>query len=133
MQTHTKPTQPRKNTVRTAPHQSSPPAYTSSSAMSPEQMLSLQAQVGNQAVMEMTNSKATALPDHKTIMDRFSRHSNDDVQAYNPSSKPAELQAEAYTQGTDIHLGAREEEHLPHEAAHVVQQKQGRVQPTVQL
>jgi hypothetical protein len=29
-----------------------------------------------------------------------------------------------------MHLGPGQEKHLPHEAWHVVQQKQGRVQPT---
>ncbi len=33
----------------------------------------------------------------------------------------------------DIHLGAGQEKHLPHEAWHVVQQKQGRVKPTMQM
>ncbi|MEM7041075.1 MAG: DUF4157 domain-containing protein [Bacteroidota bacterium] len=36
-------------------------------------------------------------------------------------------QAHAYDQGTDIHIGPGQEKHLPHEAWHVVQQKQGRV------
>jgi hypothetical protein len=35
--------------------------------------------------------------------------------------------------GTDIHLGPGQEKHLPHEAWHVVQQKQGRVKPTIQM
>ena len=55
-----------------------------------------------------------------------------DVRVHRNSSKPAFLQALAYTQGTDIHVGPGQERHLPHEAWHVVQQKQGRVQPTVQ-
>jgi len=46
------------------------------------------------------------------------------------SDKPAQLQAHAYAQGTDIHLASGQEKHLPHEAWHVVQQKQGRVKPT---
>src|SRR6185503_18138058 len=46
---------------------------------------------------------------------------------------PARLGAFAYTQGSDIHLGPGQERHLPHEAWHVVQQKQGRVAPTRQL
>ncbi len=54
----------------------------------------------------------------------------DDVQVYYHSSKPAKLQALAYTQGTAIHVGPGQEHHLPHEAWHVVQQMQGRVQPT---
>ncbi|HAP61901.1 MAG TPA: hypothetical protein DCR93_21180, partial [Cytophagales bacterium] len=34
--------------------------------------------------------------------------------------------------GTDIHLAPGQQKHLPHEAWHVVQQKQGRVKPTLQ-
>lgn len=48
------------------------------------------------------------------------------------SSRPAQLQALAYAQGSDIHLGPGQERHLPHEAWHGVQQAQGRVQPTLQ-
>ncbi|NEQ83619.1 MAG: DUF4157 domain-containing protein, partial [Moorea sp. SIO2I5] len=40
---------------------------------------------------------------------------------------PAQLQAMAYAQGTEIHVGPGQEKHLAHEAWHVVQQKQGRV------
>jgi hypothetical protein len=54
------------------------------------------------------------------------------VRVYYGSSKPAQLQALAYTQGTDIHVGSGQEQHLAHEAWHVVQQKQGRVPPTLQ-
>jgi hypothetical protein len=57
----------------------------------------------------------------------------DDVRVHYNSPKPAQLQALAYTQGTDIHVAPGQEKHLPHEAWHVVQQKQGRVQPTMQL
>ena len=34
---------------------------------------------------------------------------------------------------SNIHLASGQEKHLPHEAWHVVQQKQGRVKPTLQL
>jgi len=47
--------------------------------------------------------------------------------------KQHKLNAYAYAQGTDIHLASGQEKHLPHEAWHVVQQKQGRVQPTMQM
>jgi Domain of unknown function (DUF4157) len=56
-----------------------------------------------------------------------------DVRVHYNSSKPAQLQAHAYAQGTDIHLAPGQEKHLPHEAWHVVQQKQDRVKPTLQL
>lgn len=54
------------------------------------------------------------------------------VRVHRNSGKPAALQAHAYAQGQDIHLGPGQERHLPHEAWHVVQQAQGRVRPTVQ-
>ena len=46
------------------------------------------------------------------------------------NESPNESEAHAYAQGTDIHIGPGQEKHLPHEAWHVVQQKQGRVKPT---
>lgn len=55
------------------------------------------------------------------------------VKVHYNSQKPAQLQAHAYAQGNSIHLGPGQEKHLPHEAWHVVQQKQGRVQPTMQM
>jgi len=76
----------------------------------------------------------TGLPDNlKSGIENLSGYSMDDVKVHYNSSKPAQLQAHAYAQGTDIHLAPGQEKHLPHEAWHVVQQKQGRVQPTRQL
>lgn len=56
-----------------------------------------------------------------------------DVRVHRNSDKPAQLNALAYAQGNEIHLGPGQEQHLPHEAWHVVQQRQGRVQPTMQM
>lgn len=53
-----------------------------------------------------------------------------DVTVHYGSSKPAQFQALAYTFGSEIHLAAGQERHLPHEAWHVVQQRQRRVAPT---
>jgi hypothetical protein len=76
----------------------------------------------------------TGLPDNlKTGIENLSGYSMDEVKVYRNSDKPAQLQAHAYAQGTDIHLGPGHEKHLPHEAWHVVQQKQGRVKPTIQM
>lgn len=76
----------------------------------------------------------TGLPDNlKTGMENLSGMSLDDVKVNRNSDKPAQLQAHAYAQGTDIHLGPGQEKHLPHEAWHVVQQKQGKVKPTMQM
>ena len=68
----------------------------------------------------------TGLPDNlKTGMENLSGMSLGDVKVHRNSDKPAQLKAHAYAQGTDIHLGPGQEKHLPHEAWHVVQQKQG--------
>lgn len=69
----------------------------------------------------------------KSGIENLSGISMDDVKVHRNSDKPAQLNAHTYAQGTDIHLGAGQEKHLPHEAWHVVQQKQGRVLPTKQL
>ncbi|NKI96523.1 DUF4157 domain-containing protein [Rhizobacter sp. SG703] len=55
------------------------------------------------------------------------------VQVHRNSSQPAQLNALAYAQGNDIHLAPGQDHHLPHEAWHVVQQRQGRVEPTMQM
>src|SRR5690349_4729044 len=76
----------------------------------------------------------TGLPDNlKAGIESLSGLSLDDVKVHYGSDKPAQLQAQAYTQGTQIHVAPGKEEHLAHEAWHVVQQKQGRVRPTMQL
>jgi hypothetical protein len=76
----------------------------------------------------------TGLPDDlKAGVESLSGFSMDDVRVHYNSSKPDELQALAYTQGTEIHVGPGQEKHLTHEAWHVVQQMQGRVKPTMQL
>ncbi|WP_340064198.1 eCIS core domain-containing protein [Ascidiimonas aurantiaca] len=76
----------------------------------------------------------TGLPDTlKTGIENLSGLSMDNVKVHYNSSVPAQLQAHAFAQGTQIHLGTGQEKHLPHEAWHVVQQKQGRVRPTRQM
>ena len=76
----------------------------------------------------------TNLPgDLKSGVENLSGMSMNGVQVHYNSPKPAQLQALAYTQGKDIHVGPGQEQHLPHEAWHVVQQAQGRVQPTRQM
>ncbi len=76
----------------------------------------------------------TGLPDNlKSGMENLSGHSLDDVKVHYNSAKPAQLNAHAFAQGTNIHLASGQEKHLPHEAWHVVQQKQGRVQPTTSV
>jgi hypothetical protein len=85
-----------------------------------------------QAIQNAENSTGLS-DDLKSGIENLSGYSMDDVKVHYNSSKPAQLQAHAYAQGTDIHLGPGQEKHLPHEAWHVVQQKQGRVKATLQL
>ena len=76
----------------------------------------------------------SGLPDNlKSGVESLSGLSMDDVKVHYNSDKPAQLNAHAYAQGTDIHLASGQEKHLPHEAWHVVQQKQGRVQHTMMM
>jgi hypothetical protein len=76
----------------------------------------------------------TGLPDQlKTGIENLSGQSMDDVKVHYQSGRPAQLQAHAFAQGNQIHLAPGQEKHLPHEAWHVAQQKQGRVKPTTQL
>jgi len=83
-------------------------------------------------VQRKTNN--TGLPDNlKLGIENLSGHSMDDVKVHYNSNKPAQLNAHAYAQGSNIHLASGQEKHLPHEAWHVVQQKQGRVKPTLQM
>lgn len=76
----------------------------------------------------------TGLPGNlKSGIENLSGLSMDDVRVHFNSAQPAQLQAHAFAQGTDIHIAPGQEKHLPHEAWHVVQQKQGRVKPTIQM
>lgn len=60
-------------------------------------------------------------------------HDLSDVNVHHNSDKPAQVGALAYAQGNDIHLGAGQEQHLAHEAAHIVQQREGRVQANTEV
>ena len=83
---------------------------------------------------EPVGGNCTGLPDRlKAGIESLSGFSMDDVRVHYGSARPAQLQAHAFTQGTDIHVASGQERHLAHEAWHVVQQKQGRVRTTCQL
>ncbi|MGK7955398.1 MAG: DUF4157 domain-containing protein, partial [Crocosphaera sp.] len=83
---------------------------------------------------EKKQEQIRSLPHHlKTKLEALSGFPMDDVRVHYNSSLPAQIGALAYTQGTEIHIAPGQEKHLPHEAWHVVQQKQGRVQPTLKM
>ena len=93
---------------------------------------SIQQKAGGPASPQTVNK--TGLPDNlKSGIENLSGYSMDDVKVHYNSDKPAQLNAHAYAQGTDIHMAPGQERHLPHEAWHVVQQKQGKVKPTMQM
>jgi Domain of unknown function (DUF4157) len=84
------------------------------------------------SIQKKTNP--AGLPDAlKSGIENLSGQSMDDVKVHYNAAKPAGINANAYAQGTDIHIAPGQEKHLPHEAWHVVQQKKGRVNPTKQL
>ncbi|NOU50559.1 DUF4157 domain-containing protein [Pseudoalteromonas sp. JBTF-M23] len=76
----------------------------------------------------------TGLPDKvKNGIEGLSGMDMSDVKVHYNSSKPATVQAHAYTQGSNIYVAPGQQQHVAHEAWHVVQQKQGRVKPTTSI
>lgn len=102
--------------------------------MDEEELLQGKFQSADQPVSQLQEKpNKTGLPDNlKSGVESLSGLSMDDVKVHYNSEKPAQLNALAYAQGTDIHVGPGQSQHLPHEAWHVAQQKQGRVQPTIE-
>lgn len=88
-----------------------------------------------------TTGKSAALPDNRTGlpaqlkagMESVSGMDLSHVRVHYNSAKPAQLNAHAFAQGNNIHLGPGQEKHLPHELGHVVQQAKGQVKPTTQF
>lgn len=73
-----------------------------------------------------TKQNRTGIPMQlKQRMEEQSGFSFDDVQVHYYSDRPAKLDALAYTQGNQVYIGPGQEQHLPHELGHVVQQKMG--------
>lgn len=86
------------------------------------------------AAVVQQKPNSTGLPDKlKSGMESHAGMNLDHVQVHYNSSKPAKVQAHAFAQGSQIHLGPGQEHHLPHELGHVVQQAQGRVKPTTKV
>ena len=84
--------------------------------------------------VEAAPPNRTGLPDGlKAGVESLSGLSMDHVRVHYNSAQPAQLNALAYARGGDIYLAPGQEQHLPHEAWHVVQQAQGRVRPTMQM
>lgn len=99
-----------------------------------EEELQMKAEVASAQLPseDVPQKNSTGLPDDlKAGIENLSGVSLDNVNVHYNSAKPAQLQALAYTQDTDIHVGPGQEKHVPHEAWHVVQQRRGRVKPTL--
>lgn len=76
----------------------------------------------------------TGLPNNlKSGIERISGYSMDDVKVHYNSDKPIQMKAFAFAQGNSIHIAPGQDHYLAHEAWHVVQQKQGRVIPSIQM
>ncbi len=97
--------------------------------------LPVQTQIKKQETnQEKTSTSKSRLPQVlRNMLEKLSGVSLSDVKVHKNSDKPEQVGALAYTQGNEIHIAPGQEEHLPHEGWHAVQQKQGRVQPTLQM
>ena len=120
----------------TARKKDAPAAASVLDASSQSESLQRKADMANNAAQreEAPRPNNTGMPDNlKAGIESLSGFSMDDVRVHYNSSKPATVQALAYTQGTDIHVAPGQEKHLPHEAWHVAQQMAGRVSPTTNI
>lgn len=90
-------------------------------------------QKGAPQPFQHSSQNKNGLPEQlKLGIESLSGINMDAVRVHYNSSKPAEVQALAYASGNDIYLGPGQSAHLPHEAWHIVQQKQGRVKANSQ-
>lgn len=93
-------------------------------------------------VTQRQEENQTGIPDDvKQRMESSFGTDFSSVRVHSDSSKAPEVGALAYTQGTDIHFAPGQfkpetssgQQLLGHELAHVVQQSEGRVQPTTEI
>jgi hypothetical protein len=84
--------------------------------------------------MSGLGSNHVGLPDElKAAIESVSGTSPESAQIHYNSTRPAELNELASPRDSAIHVAPGQEQHLPPEAWHVVQQAQGRVKPTMQM
>ncbi len=87
----------------------------------------------SKSARQQNEQNQTGIPDAlKYGVENLSGQSLNEVKVTYNSPKPALLQAKAFAQGKEIHIGSGHEKTLPHEAWHIAQQKQGRVKSTTQ-
>lgn len=90
--------------------------------------------IGQFIAVEEPTPNRTGLPDSlKSGIESLSGVLLDGLRVHYNSSKPAQLSALAIARDPEIHLAPGQERYLPHEAWHIVQQRQGRVQVTTHL
>ncbi|MBP3966474.1 DUF4157 domain-containing protein [Paenibacillus lignilyticus] len=135
------------------------PASGSEHMLSPRQVLQLQKAAGNRAVVQMMhNSRSSAvqrsaegddeqrqqgkLPASvQQKMEAALQTNMSDVRVHENSSSAREVGALAYTQGSDVHFAPGQfqpdtqegQELIGHELQHVVQQRKGRIEPTLSV
>lgn len=86
---------------------------------------------GNRTISRIVQQDPNRLPTGlRARLENLAGISLADVRVHRGSTEPDRMDALAFTQGSSIHLAAGQDEHLAHEAWHVVQQKQGRVPVT---
>ena len=93
----------------------------------------LQSSNGSSANSNSSGSGGGLPSNLKSGVEKLSGQDMSGVNVHYNSPEPAQLNAHAYAQGNNIHVAPGQEKHLPHEAWHVAQQRQGRVKPTKQL
>ncbi|CAA6825951.1 MAG: Unknown protein [uncultured Sulfurovum sp.] len=87
-----------------------------------------------QSKVQQSEENTTGLPDAlKANLESKYGMSLDHIKVHYNSSKPAKLEAHAYAKFPNIYIAPGQEKHLPEEAAHMVQQMQGRVKPTKEV
>jgi hypothetical protein len=111
-------------------------AYQSAANACPmvRQLKSIQSGISASLQRKSDEKQESGLPAQlQAGIEHLSGQSMAGVQVHMNSSKPAQLQAHAFAQGNEIHVAPGQERHLPHEAWHVAQQKQGRVKATTEM
>jgi Domain of unknown function (DUF4157) len=117
----------------------------SGAAPSGPDLLALQRVAGNGAVVRLLAERVDTSPvagggvtpaiaqRFRAAAEMLSGTSLEGVRVHQNSSRPAAMNALAFTRGLHIYLGPGHDEHLAHETWHAVQQAQGRVRPSRQM
>ena len=116
------------------PGDTGPEMQSAANASAQVKQLKASESAANTAVIQRKQNNETGLPDQlKSGIESLSGMSLDHVKVHYHSSKPAEVNALAYAEGNVIHVAPGQEDSLPEEAWHVVQQMQGKVKATTEV